>query len=459
MRQVSMRLLPFTALVLTIAAANACSLINAPDDVKPQGSAGSSSTGGSNSEGGKGNTDAGGEAATANEGGTEPGVGGDAAGGEPGVIDQDPGPGPNPTTGMLVLGAKDDKNVRYLTVVNGRTGKELLSEKLPVAAVAYDEAQGRHLWFVFTAGAYPASPTGAADLEVRRFDDTSGRWFVIGRASALPPPEPDQLVMLNERLVYLSHRVVSGKPVSALTVLDTSKPTDVKVLTTRTAEAGEEFVGVTGDRGSDVNPDAPGGRLRAMIRANCTTDCDLVAQQIFVSDDLTDGTSVTLDRFVGTPRFAKPRSTDVLFVAVRSTKPSSRVVVRSFTGPDLTSPTLSTITGFVGDDVGGFALLECAEGGTVTDVDGKQLFALQLATGNLQPPQPLTNAGAQVYSEPYGPSVIALDNTMAPGTRSFEVSRSGTMNVAVNERTIWQPNGKLVPLTGATRRTEAFKCP
>jgi hypothetical protein len=48
---------------------------------------------------------------------------------------------------------------------------------------------------------------------------------------------------------------------------------------------------------------------------------------------------------------------------------------------------------------------------------------------------------------------------MAPGLRAFEVSKAGTMNIAVNERSVWQPNSTLIPLTGAARRPEAFKCP
>ena len=52
--------------------------------------------------------------------------------------------------------------------------------------MAYDEAAGHHAWFVFTASAFPATPTGAADLEVRRVNDATGRWFVVGRVTALP---------------------------------------------------------------------------------------------------------------------------------------------------------------------------------------------------------------------------------------------------------------------------------
>lgn len=440
----------------------ACSIINAPDEVAPEGTGAVGATAGTSAQGGKDSTDGG---TVSTDGGTgdmmpvggDPGVGG--AGGD-GGIDVDPGPGPNPTTGLLVLGTQDDKKVRYLSVFNGRTGKEIASEKLPVAAVAYDEAAGHRAWFVFTASAFPATPTGAADLEVRRVNDATGKWFVVGRVTALPPPQPDQLVVLNDRLAYLSHRVVGGKAVSALTVLDTSDLKNVTEVDSLTAEAGETFVGITGDRGSDVNAGAPGGRLRLMVSSNCeATGCNLNARQIFVGDSLTAGTEVMLDKFIGQPRFAKALSQDTLFTAMRSTSMASRLLIRSYQGPDLTSPTVvATIAGFAGNDVGGFTLAECGQGGVITDVAGNNLIAFHLVSGT-QHVVDLVTPGSLVYTEPFGPSVIALDPSMAPGTRAFEVSKSGTMNIAINERSIWVPNGTYTPLTGATRRAETFKCP
>lgn len=457
-----MRLHPSASLVTLFTLVGACSLINAPDDVAPQGAganAGTSSEGGKDSTGGTSNPDGGTGDVTPQGGDVGTGVGGDVgAGGDP-TVGVDPGPGPNPTTGMLVLATQGEKKVRHLSVVNARTGKELLTEPLPVAAVAYDEAPGRHLWFVFTASAFPASPTGAADLEVRRFNEALGRWFVVGRATALPPPEPDQLVVLNDRLAYLSHSVVGGTAVSALTVLDTSDPQNVTEVDSKTAETGETFVGITGDRGSDVNADALGGRLRLMVSDTCNaTGCDLNALQIFVGDSITAGTSALLDHFVGQPRFVKARNEDRLYAALRSTSGTSRLLVRSFQGPDLTAPTVFTVNGFVGDDVGGFTLAECESTGAITDVTGSQLIAFHLVSGT-QHPVALVTPGGPVYTELFGPSVITLDSSMAPGLRAFEVSKSGAMNIAINERSVWQPNSVLVPLTGAARRGEAFKCP
>lgn len=476
-----MRHLSFSAALLsTFAWVGACSLINAPDDVVPRAAAGAAGKAGNSGSAGTTPVSNGGDGPT-NPSGNDAGAGGAGSpdnGGSPAMGDAgatsdmggaggaapeaDPGPGPNPTTGMLVLGAQDAMNNRYLSVLNGRTGKEMASEPLQVAAVAYDEAAGRHVWFVFTASAFPAKPTGAADLEVRHFNEVTGKWFVIARATALPPPVPDHLVVLNDRLVYLSHQVVGGKAVSSLTVLDTSDLTNVKELTTRTAAAGETYVGVVGDRGSDVNADALGGRLRLMIQSDCMTmtsasDCNLAAQQVFVGASLTNGTSAQIDRFTGQPAFAKARLEERLYVALRSSKLSS-MVVRSFLGADLASPTVIQFPTVMGSDVGGFVLDECDQAGAFSDVTGKQLIAFNLVSG-LNQSAMLGYPGAALYEEVFGPSVLTLNSAAAPGLRAFELSKSGMMNVAVNERSVWQPTSKLMPLTGATRRGEMFRCP
>jgi hypothetical protein len=457
-----MRHLSLTSAFAVGCLAYGCSLINAPDDIAPEGSAGSGAsagTGATNNLGGEdgaaGEVGSGGTTSSGVGGSEDPGVGGE--GGEGTVVD--PGPGPDPTTGLIVLGAQDEDMDRHLLVLNPRTGGELRRDALPVAAVAYDEAPGRHVWFVFTSSSYPAAPTGVADLEVRRFDDASGKWAVLSKATALPPPEPDQLLVLNDRLVYLSHQVVDGEAVSAVTLLDTSDLSDVSELSTQTASAGERFVGLVGDRGSDVDPEAPGGRMRLMVAQDCgAADCELSAHQVFVADDFTPGTSVSVDRFVGQPRFAKGKTVNRLYAALRSTTPTDRLVVRSYLGPNMTNPTAFALAGFVGEDVGGFDLAECAEAGVVTDVDGAQLIAFNLTSG-MQQAVELTFSGASLYTEPFAPSLIALDPTGAPGLRSFEVSLTGASNVAINERSVWKPTSELSPLTGAVRHAETADCP
>lgn len=443
----------FVGVLAALGFAYGCSVINAPDDVVPQGSTAGSSHGGS---GGSGIGNSAGDGAGGDFGGGAAGGGAEAgAAGEAGAGPQEP------SGGLLVVGAEDEDGARQLAVLNPRTGAELAREALPVAAVAYDEAADRQLWFVFTASAFPARPNGTADLEVRSFDQATGKWTVLGRGTSLPPPQPDQLVVLNQRLAYLSYSVVSGKTMTALTLLDTSDPKNVGELATSPAAAGETFVGLVGQRGSDVNESAAGGRLRLMIADDCGTgddaDCRLRAQQVFAANRFTAGDDAELGRFVGQPRFLLARREERLFAVLRSTSPSNRLVVRSFSGPSLESPTNFTITQVAGSDIGGFDLLECVNGGVFTDVDGEQLVAFHLASGQVKT-QALSHPGAPVYSDSFSSSALVLDPTAAGGLLNVEVSRSGTTSLVLNPRASFTPPADLAPYTGAARRSVSGAC-
>jgi hypothetical protein len=217
----------FAHLACILAAAGGfygCSLINAPDDVvSDDGTGATGATGATDPVGGEPGTGTGGNDSAGGEVGSG---GGDigSGGGDIGTGGEDGGVVP-PTSGLVVVGAQVGATTnRVLAALSGRTGAELVREDLPVAGLAYDEAPGRHVFFVFTSSNFPASRTGTADLEVRRFDDAAGEWTVLGRTTALPPPLPDQFLVLNERLLYLSHRVVGGAAVSSVTLLDTSDP-------------------------------------------------------------------------------------------------------------------------------------------------------------------------------------------------------------------------------------------
>ncbi len=446
-----------------------CSLINAPDDVVPESAAGTSSTGGSaGTAGSTGNVGNGGDAGDGPDGSSGSGgstslggIGGDGAGGVVGTEGGAAGAGGEGGTpedpasgGLIVIGAenKDQPPKRVLSVLTASKGEELVREVLPVAAVAYDEVE--RLWYIFKAAQFPAQANTTADLEIRRFNDSTGRWSTVGSATALAPPQPDQFVMLNKRLVYLSYRVVAGSTVSSLTVLDTTNPAAISEVVTRVAAAGETYAGVVGDRGSEVDAAAPGGRLRLMIASGCNgNDCGLAAQQVFVGAGatITDGTSVTIGRYVGLARFVKARLEDKTYMALRSTSPANRLEVKVYTGQALTSPTSFNFPAVAGTYVGGFDLVECANAGVFTDETGSQMIAFHLKSGNTKV-QPLGHLGAPVYTEPFGQSAIVLDKSAAPGLRSFEVSQSGTTNVVVNLRTGWRPPQDLKPLTGATRR-------
>lgn len=410
-----------------------CSLFNAPDDLLgPATTGGASGTGAASSTGGNG------------------GQGGSGTGGGAVVA---------PTKGLFVVGAENDSGSRVLLALNTTNGSVLEEVELPIAAVAYDEAPGRFVWFVFTASKFPADPTRTADLEVRRYNDSDNTWTVLSEESGLPPPRPDQLVVLNNRLAYLSYKVVSGTPEESLTVLDTSDLSDVTELATRTHEAGEEYLGLVGMRGSDTNPNADGGALDLMIGRNCTADCELFVQPVFVSDKLVDGAGAVLDHYVGSPRFVAARTEAKVYAAMYSTQPVARVEVRAFAPDAPSTSTLFTIDELTGQDISGFDLLECQNAGLIRGSDSDDLVAFQLESGNRQATD-LGTPGDLVYGEPFGGSAITFadpgagmggaGSASAP-LRAFEVSESGATDLAVNERSLWMPPTDVIPLTGAAR--------
>jgi hypothetical protein len=98
-----MRLHPSVSLASLFILVGACSLINAPDDVVPEG-AGATASAGTPAQGGTDATNGGngseGGTGDMSSGGDLTGIGGDitGAGGDT-TTDVDPGPGVNPTTG------------------------------------------------------------------------------------------------------------------------------------------------------------------------------------------------------------------------------------------------------------------------------------------------------------------------------------------------------------------------
>ncbi len=432
-----MRRSPYLSILAATALAYGCSVINSPDELL--------------------------EAATDNSGGTT-GTGG--LGGGAGDTSTGGVPPTAPTRGLFVLGAKNADGDRVLSALRTDTAEELARIELPVAALAYDEAPGRYVWFVFTASKFPADPTRTADLEVRRFDDASKSWTVLSKASGLPPPRPDQLVVLNERLAYLSHKVVGGDAVPALTVLDTSDLTSVAELATRTREDGEEYIGLVGTRGSDTNPDAEGGSLDLMIGRNCDVDCELFVQPVFVAGTLVDGAGAVIDHYSGTPRFAAGRTEAKVYAAMHSTRPMDEVEVRVFAPDEPAVSTVFPLSELSGEDIAAFDLVECSKAGIVRTAQDTNMVSFHLESGFRQSTA-LDTPGALAYGEPFAGSAIAFTfdaglggagNAASPPLRAFQVEASGSDDLAVNERSLWDPPADLEPLTGAARYPEALAC-
>lgn len=438
------------SIVLVLGAALSCSVLNAPEDLLTSPPAGSGGDGGDRGGGGSS------------------GDSGTGSGGDPSFV-----PDP-PTTGLLVLAAEDGDGARVLSVLSTEDGSEIRREELPVAALAYDGAPDRYLWFVFKAADYPAHPTKLADLEVRQFDEDRGQWVVVSTATALPPPRPDTLVVLNQRLAYLSYVVEASTPVEALTVLDTSDLDEIRLLgTSRLAEAGESFVGLAGVRGSDVNPKAKGGTLSLMIASACQdaigggpadgpgpdVSCDLFAQPIFVANDLMEGVGNSLGTFHGWPHFASSLTDGRVFALLHT---DTEIEMIAFP-PNSPIPTSQIPIGSGTGEIGGFAVLECESSFVLTQVDEQELSALRF-TG-LKQTLALGHPGGLVYADPFDSLVFSLpprDTEPEPDSEThlgaYEVRGANLSSGAPPAVADWEPPSDLIFLTGATRYPDTMSC-
>lgn len=438
------------SILLVLGAALSCSVLNAPEDLLtgPPG-------------GGGGNAGDSGDGGSSGDSGT--GSGGGSGGDSPFV------PEP-PTTGLLVLAAQDGDGARVLSVLSTEDGSELHREDLPVAALAYDGAPGRYLWFVFKAADYPAHPTKLADLEVRQFDDARQQWVVVSTATALPPPRPDTLVVLNQRLAYLSYVVEASTPMEALTVLDTSDLDEIRLLgTSRLADAGESFVGLAGVRGSDVNPKAKGGTLSLMIASACLdaigggpadgpgpdVSCDLFAQPIFVANDLMEGVGNSLGTFEGWPHFASSRTDGRVFAIFHAEAGPEMIAFP----PNSPVPTSQVPIGTVTGEIGGFAVLECESSFVLTQVDEQELSALRFI--GLKQTLALGHPGGLVYADPFDSLVFSLppsDGDPEAGLGAYEVRGANLSSGAPPAVADWEPPSDLIFLTGTTRYPDTMSC-
>ncbi|HSC87192.1 MAG TPA: hypothetical protein VLC09_07980 [Polyangiaceae bacterium] len=362
-----------------------------------------------------------------------------------------------PTTGLVVLGAETTDGERVLSVLSASNGQELLREPLRTAALAYDEKRFR--WYVFTAAQFPAAQDGTADLEVREYSDEFREWRTVGKATALPPPIPGGVVVLNDRLVYLSYEVVADVPVTSLTLLDISDPTDIVQLDSRTPGTDRVFVGVAGARGSDVDPEASGGRVKVMASQNCTgTDCELHVQPLSVGNTLVNGVGFASGTYTGTPRFAPSGDEDTFFTALRQVSPSRLAV---FPVSTAAGTVLSFPADWTGSAVAGFGVLKCSDAAVVALSDDQRLAVLDLNSSNVDSVD-LGHTGEFVAVEPFTKSAIAFRSGLPADEAhlsSFQIERLSSTTLSIAQRSTWQPPVDLVPQTVATRLPESADCP
>lgn len=487
----------------------ACSLVNAPDELEtaPSGEAGSTNeggtstsgsagkgggsagtgkggTGGTSGSGGSGNTGNTGNEGGAPEGGTSnPGSGGSSgepstAGGSAGLAGGEGGSGGNvvPATGLIAVGARviDGTGTTVLSVLD-EAGAELVREELSVAAIAHDGAPGRDIWYVFIAeDIFPIDPSRPADLEVRRFDQATNEWITVSRTTALPPPRAGQLVVLNQRLAYLSYR--NSDQAETLTLLDT---TDLENITADEVVVmggnAVSLVGLLGARGSATDSTVDGGTLNLML-SECTaaSGCSLGIQPYFVGRSVVAGTFQALGSYVGSIAFAAALEERRRFVSFNSAIDSQVHLfdMDPFDPTEIDDSVLPSMS----STVGGLSLLECE--GVVVMAEGaeKQLRGVSLMGGATRPYE-LTRAGQALYFEPFSrvllapynsdpanPAPAVGDDTSTPAFSAaidaFAVQGNGVSAPTIVARTAeqWSPPADLAPLTLAVRNPETFEC-
>jgi hypothetical protein len=387
------------------------------------------------------------------------------AGGEPPTGRQD--------IGLVAVSARvvDEDNQRVLSVL-AEDGQELHREPdLPVAAIAYDGAEDRDVWFVFLAEDFPIDPTRPADLEVRRFNDRTNTWTTISEVTQLPPPRADQLVVLNGRLAYLSYD--ASDSAETLTLLDTRDLDAVsevtipfEVLTT----SGQLMTGILGARGSATNPDGDGGTINLMLSTCAAGQCSLDIQPIFVGNSLTKGNIETVGSYAGVPAFTTALEERRGFIA-RYSVADTRVLQVEFDPFDPATMTSTNLPG-AAQRLGGMLLLECENVTGLSEGDEAQLRGVSLQ-GGLSSTLDLMRQGQGLYFEPFSQKAIAPYNADASNTMPLSSGNEGPGAIdafvftgngasAPSMESLaspeWAPPDDLAPLTLAVRTPEAFSC-
>jgi hypothetical protein len=459
-------------------AIGACSVINSYDDVVPlnsgSGSAGvagatiQNQAGTADTLGGAGN----GTGATTSMGGVAGSMGGEGGSAEPGV----------PSTGLVVLGGKLTEGAGdVLVVLDPTDGTELSREAIPGAAVvglAYDGAVGRDLWFVFTSSDFPADPMSKADLQVRTYDNVSGKWTTRKKVSALPPPRPGSFVVLNDRLAYLSFGLVNGALTDTLTILDTSTPASTKQITFDIAAPGR-VLGLVGSRGAPGDTAALGGTLALATGSACTglgatLKCSsLSLTPIFVGDDITPGVAQSLRGFTGRPAFASAANAQLAFVALPAVTATGNIDVIRFDPRDLMfGAPLSPPT--PAKHLAALTVVDCLDLTVFSSVADKALWATS-AQGTSAKAVQVHEAQDAVY-EPFTSSIIAPYNPDSPlfpsatGTggaggagpepevTAFSVSKAG-VTPSIKQRADWHGPTDVAVNVAAVRFPIPFTCP
>jgi hypothetical protein len=453
----------------------ACSVINQFDDVVPAKTASGGAGGSANSTGGS----------AASSGKSE------QAGGEAGASTGAGGGASVPSHGLLAVAGTDptkgDTNV--VSLIDPATGSELTRQTIDGAAVAglaYDGAANKDVWYEFTAAAFPADPTSKAALQVYSFQDATSTWKAISTTAlpGLPPPRPNSFVVLNDRLAYLSYNIVSGQPVDALTVLDTTDPTAVTQIKVDGVDfgTGSTVLGMVGTRGVLGDETAPGGTLAVLVASACTGQhitrlCGKTQLlPITVGADVSQGVAVDFSTaLVGDPAFVSAQSTQLGYIAF-TPGPNQSVSIKDFDPRNLQT-IMTGAPAVTARWLGGLAYAECQDVALFTAVEDQALYASSSAglTDNAALPYP----GENVVYEPFTGHTISLYNPSntefagattsaiddggmggaagTPALNSFNVTKNAVLTATATAN--WNPPTNLAPNTAVARFPASFACP
>ncbi len=433
-------------------------------------SAGSANGGTSN--GGKGNS-----AGSANGGSGDTTAQGGEAGDSNLGVDR-----PNPTKGLIVIGGTEvDETKGVISVIAPDTGKELHREELPastqIAAIGYDGADKRDIWFVFISPgtSFPAKPDKAVDLQVRYYADTVDRWVTLDEITPLQPPIPGTVTVLNNRLAYLSYVVVGSTPTPTLTILDTTDPTNVTTVTSNYMPATPftgDLVSLVGTRGTAANAKSVGGTLDLGLSQSCSQGvCNFFIQPIPVGDTIGNAVGHEIGAYQGTPLSyaAKLQQLDYFALAPAA----GNVQVYPAVAPDAPEAAIPFTAPQTATDLSDITVAECQNTAIFTAKSENALYGVTLGAGagvkfdlgregQLVAYEPFTHGVIATYNPPTDDFTTAAPDAGVPGPAidAIDVTSTGGATLKIAARTAaWMPPTDLRANVLTTRFPVAFTCP
>jgi hypothetical protein len=447
--------------------------------VNDVGNAGGSAGMGGASAGGKSDMSTGGQAGSKAIGGSaasDAGSGGNGEGGEAGAPTINQGTDrPVPKKGLIVIGGTAiDQTKGEISVIEPVTGKELNKEMLPantqVAAIAYDGAAKKDVWFVFVSSVFPAAQDKVVELQVRYFDDVANAWLTLSKLTTLPPPVAGTLAVLNDRLAYLSHTVVGGKVTPSLTLLDTSNVLAVKTIGYTLDTSMAAAVSLIGSRGTSADANGLGGTLDLGLSEICVgRACRLNVLPIAVGDSVVPGQAASLGMYQGAPLSAASQTKQEDYFLLENISTMLTLYPVAPNSPEqamgLSAP--QTVT-----DIASLAIADCQNLGIFSATTEHSLSGLTLGFGAGKTFD-LGHDGQLVAYEPFSGDIIAPYNPTSdafvtvpadsgvpgPEITAVTVASTGDTNLSLTARTKnWDPPTNVRTNVLATRFPVPFAC-